>query len=82
MVQAVGELGGLPKWKQAFECYEHCLGELDKLGAVPDHEKRSPASLPCSPGAGRGDRLDFGRPRVFGCRGASICVEWHLVRTR
>ena len=44
MVQAVGELAGLPKWKQAFECYEHCLGELDKLGAVSDHEKRSPAS--------------------------------------
>jgi hypothetical protein len=34
LVQAVGELGGLPKWKQAFQGYERCLKELESLGAL------------------------------------------------
>jgi hypothetical protein len=39
MVQAVGELGGLPVWKKAFEGYEHCLRELVQLGALPRFRK-------------------------------------------
>lgn len=34
MVDAVGELGGLPVWRKAFEGYERTLDELKYLGAL------------------------------------------------
>jgi hypothetical protein len=40
LVDAVGELGGLPKWKQVFERYERCVRELADLGAMPDVRER------------------------------------------
>lgn len=36
LVQAVGELGGLPSWRKAFQGYERCLDEIAALGAVPE----------------------------------------------
>lgn len=41
LVQAVGEVGGLPKWKQVFERYESCLNEVAETGAVPRGETRA-----------------------------------------
>ena len=35
LVEAVGELGGLPKWRQAFQGYEPVLEEIVALGAGP-----------------------------------------------
>ena len=33
LVQVVGELGGLPKWRQAFQGYEPVLGEDRRSGS-------------------------------------------------
>jgi hypothetical protein len=35
MLRAVGELGGLAKWSQFFENFQHIRQELNVLGAVP-----------------------------------------------
>jgi len=44
LVHAVGELGGLPAWKKAFEQYEHCLDELRRLNATSERVERRPAA--------------------------------------
>jgi hypothetical protein len=46
LVVAVGELGGLPVWKKAFDGYERCLQELARLGALPRPKKPSTPALP------------------------------------
>lgn len=43
VVEAVGELGGLPVWKKAFDGYERCLQELVHVGALPPPKKARPA---------------------------------------
>jgi hypothetical protein len=40
LVQAVGELGGLPMWRRAFQGYEPILDEIVALGAVPGAQGR------------------------------------------
>lgn len=46
LVQAVGELGGLPKWRQAFQGYEPTLHEIIALRAVPGAQDGAPAIRP------------------------------------
>lgn len=45
LVHAVGELGGLPAWKKAFEQYEHCLDDLTRLNASERVERRPATPL-------------------------------------
>lgn len=44
MVQVVGELGGLPVWKKAFEGYERRFDELKRLRAMAPPTRTAPSA--------------------------------------